>query len=131
MSKSIIDLNSIKINKLKIIEKSPTRSLRFHSSLKIRIRTNNVDSKSLKSLNSLKLQPIAVYEKSGKRSVKIVTSVKYSKKSINEFLLFIEVDGGFPIKRFVVGDDVSPNLSNILNETCFCEQFDVLGVEIK
>ena len=130
ISKSTINLDSIKVNKLKIIEKSPTRPLSFYSSLKIKIKTSNVDSKSLRNLKALKLQPIIVYEKSGKRSPKNIISVKYSKKSNNEFLVFLEAEGGFPVKRFVVGNDVSPNVSTLLNTVCRCENFDVLGVKI-
>jgi len=34
------------------------------------------------------------------------------------------VDGGFPIKRFVEGRDVSPNISGILKNESKCKQFD-------
>ena len=131
ISKSIVNLKSIKVTKLKIIDKSPTRPLNFHSLLKVKIRTNKVNSLSLKKLKSLKLQPIIVYEKSGKRLVKKISSLKYSKKSDTEFFLLIQAEGGLPIKRFVVGDEVYPNVSNILNTSCYCERFDILGVEVK
>ena len=130
IGKKTVNFNSIKVNKLKIIEKSPIKPLRFHSYLKIKIKTNNVESKSLRTLKNLKFQPIIVYDKSGKRSVKHIISIKYSKKSNDEFQLFLKVEGGFPVKRFVVGDDVFPNVSNLLNDKCCCETFDVLGVEI-
>ena len=131
ISKSMINLNSVKISNLKIIEKSPTRPLSFHSLFKIKIKSDKVDSVNLKNIKSLKLQPLIVYDNSGKRSVKTISSIKYSKKSSNEFVLLIQAEGGFPVKRFVVGDEVYPNVSDVLNLECRCEKFDILGVEIK
>ena len=131
LSKSNINLGSINLTKLKIIDKSPTSPLSFHSSLKVKIRTTKVDSSSLRKLKSLKLQPIVVYEKSGKRMTKKISSVKYSKKSDTEFILLIQAEGGLPVKRFVVGDEVYPNVSDVLNVPCHCQTFDILGVEIK
>ena len=131
ISKSKVNFDTIKVTNLKIISKSPTRPLRFQSLLKVKIRTDKVDSSSLRNLKSLKSQSIIVYEKSGKRSVKNISSLNYSKQSDNEFTLMIRAEGGFPVKRFVVGDDVSPNISNILNVPCHCEKFDILGVEVK
>ena len=131
MPKSVINLNNIEISKLKIISRLPTRPLRFYSSLRVMITSDEVDSASLKNLKSLTSQPIIIYEKSGKRSVKHITSLKYSKKSDTEFLLLIQAEGGFPVKRFVSGDEVCPNISNLLNARCHCERFDILGVEVK
>ena len=131
ISKSTINLESVKIVKLKVIEKSPTRPLSFHSLLKVKIRTDSVNSESLKKLKSLKLQPIIVYEKSGKYSIKNISSIKYLKKSNNEFLLLLHADGGLPVKRFVVGDDISPNVSDVIDMPCYCEKFDVLGIDVK
>ena len=131
ISQRTANLESIKITRLKIINKSPTRPLSFYSSLKVRIRTDSIDSSSLRNLKSLKLEPIIVYEKSGKRLVKHISSLKYLKKSNNELLLFIQADGGLPVKRFVIGDEVNPSVSSTLNTSCSCERFDILGVEIK
>ena len=125
------DLESVKVTGLKIIDKSPTRPLSFHSLLKIKIRTEKIDSSSLRNLKSLKLQPVIVYEKSGKRLTKNISSLKYLKKSNNEFILLIQADGGLPVKRFVVGDEIRPSVSSILNTACHCERFDILGVEIQ
>ena len=41
------------------------------------------------------------------------------------------VEGGFPIKRFVAGDDVLPNLSNLFDTQCFAQEFDFLNIIIK
>jgi len=34
------------------------------------------------------------------------------------------VEGGFPVKRFVIGDDVVPGVSQTISNNCKCEEFD-------
>jgi tRNA pseudouridine synthase 10 len=38
--------------------------------------------------------------------------------------------GGLPFKRFVSGDDIFPNISDILENKCKCETFDFEAVKI-
>ena len=46
--------------------------------------------------------------------------------------MVIFVEGGFPVKRFIVGDDdVSPNISAIFNNSCVVEEFDFLDIVVK
>ena len=124
--------NFLKINNLKIVHESPTKPLKFNSSIELKISTDDeIDSKNLKKLKDLQKHPIIVYEKSGKRSEKKIFSVKYKKNSKNAFTLFIKAEGGLPIKRFVDGDDVSPGLSQILNTSCKCQEFDFLDIEVE
>ena len=125
-------LGSLKINDLKIVLESPKKPLMFNSSIAIKITTDSViNSKHLKKLKELTRQPIVVYEKSGKRSEKKIIAVKYKKSSDYVFTLFIMAEGGLPIKRFVVGDDVSPGISQILDTDCRCQEFDFLGIEVQ
>ncbi|KAG2480950.1 MAG: tRNA pseudouridine synthase Pus10 [Nitrosopumilales archaeon] len=42
----------------------------------------------------------------------------------------LTVDGGLPIKRFVEGDSVKPNISEILDMNCKCKEFDFYSVEL-
>ena len=72
-----------------------------------------------------------VYEKSGKRSEKKIFNVKYKKNSKNLFTLIIKAEGGLPIKRFVIGDDITPGISTILDTLCECREFDFLEIEIQ
>jgi tRNA pseudouridine synthase 10 len=121
----------LKIDNLKIIKESPKRSLKFNSSIEVKISTEDkIDSKNLKKLKDLQKSPVVVYEKSGKRSEKKVFSVKYKKNSSNAFTLFIKAEGGLPVKRFVNSDDVSPGISQILNTSCMCQEFDFLDIEV-
>ena len=127
-----VTFNSLKISNLKIISESPKKPLKFNSSIKAKISTKDkIDSKSLKKLKDLTQHPILVYEKSGKRSEKKAFSVKYKKNSSNTFTLFIKAQGGLPMKRFVNGDDVSPGISQILNTSCICQEFDFLDIEVQ
>lgn len=122
----------LKIDNLKIIQESPKRPLKFNSSIEVKISTDNkIDSKNLKKLKDLQKSPVVVYEKSGKRSEKKVFSVKYRKNSSNAFTLFIKAEGGLPVKRFVNSDDVSPGISQILNTSCMCQEFDFLDIEVQ
>ncbi len=125
-------VDSLKIVHLKIIQESPKRPLKFNSSIEVKISTEDkIDSKNLKKLKDLQKSPVVVYEKSGKRSEKKVFSVKYRKNSSNEFTLFIKAEGGLPVKRFVNSDDVSPGISQILNTSCMCQEFDFLDIEVQ
>ncbi len=121
----------LKITNLKIVRESPKKPLKFNSSIEVKISTEDkIDSKHLKKLKELQKRPVVVYEKSGKRSEKKIFSVKYRKNSSNTFTLFIKAEGGLPIKRFVNSDDVSPGISQILNTSCMCQEFDFLDIEI-
>ena len=122
----------LKITNLKIIPESPKNPLKFNSSIELKISTEDeIDSKNLKKLKDLQKHPIVVYEKSGKRSEKKIFVVKYKKNSSNTFTLFIIAEGGFPVKRFVNSDDVSPGISQILNTSCKCQEFDFLDIKVK
>lgn len=123
--------DSVLLYSPKIVKNSPKKPLKFISSIEIKIRTDSLlDSNILKKLKSLTSSPVVVYEKSGKRSEKIIHSVKYKKTSKNSLSLFIIVDSGLPVKRFVNGDDVSPNISQILDNSCLCHEFDFLEISL-
>ena len=127
-----VTFDFLKITNLKIIHESPKNPVKLNSSIKLQISTEDeIDSKNLKKLKDLQKHPIVVYEKSGKRSEKKIFAVKYKKNSSNTFTLFIIAEGGFPVKRFVNSDDVSPGISQILNTSCKCQEFDFLDIKVK
>jgi len=126
-----VTFDFLKITNLKIIPDSPKKPLKFNSSIELKISTEDeIDSKNLKKLKDLSKHPIVVYDKSGKRSEKKVFSIKYKKNSSNTFTLYIQAEGGLPVKRFVNGDDVSPGISQILNTSCMCQEFDFLDIKV-
>ena len=129
---SNVSINSIKINHLKSVYESPKKPLKFNSVICVKISTESqIDSKSLKKLKDLTISPVIVYEKSGKRSEKKIFDVKSKKNSKNLFTLIIKAEGGLPIKRFVIGDDITPGISTILDTPCECREFDFLEIKIQ
>ena len=126
------DFNSVSLLNLKLVHESPKKSLTFHSKIKIKISTKlQINSKNLKKLKDLTTYPITVYEKSGKRYEKKIFDLTYKKNSTNVFTVIISAEGGFPIKRFVIGDDVLPNISSVLDTTCMVQEFDFLDIIVK
>ena len=126
-----VTFDFLKITNLKIVPESPKKPLKFNSSIELKISTEDaINSKNLKKLKDLQKYPIVVYEKSGKCSEKKIFAVKYKKNSKNIFTLFIIAEGGFPVKRFVNSDDVSPGISQILNTSCKCQNFDFLDIKV-
>ncbi|MCV0431338.1 tRNA pseudouridine(54/55) synthase Pus10 [Nitrosopumilus sp.] len=125
-------INSINLSKMKLVNESPKQSLKFISVIRSKIFSEMpVDSNLLKKLKVLTKNPVVVYDKSGKRLEKNILQIKYKKISSNTFTLIIEVEGGFPIKRFVIGDDVNPGVSKILETTCMCKEFDFLDIQVQ
>ena len=128
---TLMTFDSLKIIRPRIIQATPKKHPRFNSSIEIRISTKEeVSLKDLKKVSSLQEQPIVVYERSGKRSEKRVLSARCKKNSSNTFTLFIKVQGGLPVKRFVASDNVTPGISQILNTACVCQEFDFLDIEV-
>jgi len=131
MRKKSIVLDPLKISNLKTIPNFPKKTIKFTSLIQIKILCNFIlNSDILKKLKDLTKIPIIIYEKSGKRSEKKILSVKYKKISNDSFLLYIKTDGGLPVKRFITGNDVTPGISQILNMSCICQEFDFLEIEI-
>ena len=125
-------LDSLKIFELKIVNESPKKPIKFISSIKIKITSkSNIDTKLLKNLKILQNNHVIVSEPSGKRSEKKISSLSYKKTSDNSFFLHLKAEGGLPIKRFVSGDDISPNISQILCVPCICHEFDFLDIEVE
>jgi tRNA pseudouridine synthase 10 len=113
------------------VSDSPKKPLKFISSVKMRISSESeIEIKNMKKLKDLTKSPVVVYDVSGKRSEKKISYVKYKKISKNEFSLFLKADGGLPIKRFVNGNNVSPGVSSIIDNSCKCLEFDFLDIQV-
>ncbi len=126
-----VNLEQISISNLKIIDQIPKAPIPFKSKILIQITSDDkVNSSVLKNLKSIKKTPILVCEKPGKEAKKSVYASSYKKTSPNSFSLSLTVDGGLPIKRFVEGDSVKPNISEILDMNCKCKEFDFYSVEL-
>ena len=124
--------NSVSVFNLKLVDTFPKKPLNFYSRIKIKISTVlQINSKKLQKLKELTTCPIVIYEKSGKRYEKKIFDLKYKKNSTNLFTITMSAEGGFPIKRFVIGDDVSLNISSLLDNSCVAQEFDFLDIVLK
>ena len=118
-------LNEIMIHDLRKIDYIPNGSIHFKSKTKILISTkNNIPSNKLKKLKHLANIPIEITD-SNRQYKKIIYNLKYKKYSLQSFAVEIEADGGIPIKRFVDGSDIIPNISDIMGVQCSCKKFDI------
>jgi tRNA pseudouridine synthase 10 len=127
----ILKTDSVIVKNCKIIPNMPKKPLTFRSTIKMKIITENeIQSSNLKKLKKHFANPVVIYENSGKRAEKKIFSVKYKKNSKNKFTLAIIAEGGLPIKRFVIGDNVVPGVSQIIENNCNCDEFDFLEIKM-
>jgi tRNA pseudouridine synthase 10 len=128
---SEIDLDSLKLRHLNLVNESPKKPVKFNSSISVKISAESeIKTIDLKKLKDLPNNPVVVYDNFGKRSEKKVFDVKYRRNSKNTFTLVMKAEGGLPVKRLVSGDDVVPGISKILDVRCTCQEFDFLDVEV-
>lgn len=122
----------IKIHNLKQIPKIPQGPIPFLSKVTLYITTeNSITPDSLAKLDGLAGNTVAIYEKSGKRSEKKIYSVKHTLTSPNSFTLEMTLDGGVPLKHFVYGDNIFPNVSDLISIKCALEKFDFDQIQIR
>jgi tRNA pseudouridine synthase 10 len=126
-----IKLGTLTINNFKIIDDVPKKPLGFRSLIEIKIITeHDIEPSSLKKLKNFVDAPVIVYENSGKRSEKKIFDVRYKINSKNKFTLKIDAEGGLPIKRFLIGDNVVPGISQTIENNCKCDEFDFLEIKM-
>ncbi len=126
-----LKIDSVTIKNCKIISNVPKKPLAFSSIIEIKIITEKeIKSSSLKKLKKSLENPILIYENSGKRSEKKIFNAKYKKISKTKFTLLINAEGGLPIKRFVIGDNVVPGVSQTIDNNCKCEEFDFIEIKM-
>ena len=103
--------------------------MKFSSLVTIKISTDSkFDSKYLKKLKNLKNYPITICEKSGRSYEKKIFDINYKKISDQIILVKMRLEGGLPIKRFVVGNDITPNISKTIGTNCVPDEFDFLEI---
>ncbi|HXV50748.1 MAG TPA: tRNA pseudouridine(54/55) synthase Pus10 [Nitrosopumilaceae archaeon] len=125
-----ITQDKVVIHNLHLIKQNPKTSFPFKTKIQLHVKTeDSITKDDLKPLESLIKNTIAVYDKN-KRNEKLIYSVKYDILSTTSFSLSITADGGLPIKRFVEGIDVFPNLTDLLNTKCICKEFDFHEVKL-
>jgi len=120
------NLDEIMIHALRKIDHIPNGSIHFKSKIKMLVLAKNgISSNKLKRLKQLVTIPIEITDSNNKQHKKAIHKLKYKKNSLQSFTVEIEADGGIPIKRFVDGFNIIPNISSILGIQCSCEKFDI------
>ncbi|MFB5629984.1 MAG: tRNA pseudouridine(54/55) synthase Pus10 [Nitrosopumilaceae archaeon] len=124
-------LGEIEIQKLKNISKIPKHVIPFRSKIEISILSENkLNDNNFNNLKTIIDTPITIYEKPSKKNHKSIYDLKFKKSSQKSFSLWITADGGLPIKRFVEGNDVFPNISDVLGTKCRCDEYDIHRVDL-
>lgn len=127
-----VSLEGVDLSKLKIVNKIPSKPLRFKTRVKLEINCDSdIEQKMIDSIESLKNTDIKISDNTGKNSKKHIYSVNCKKLSETSLVVSLTADGGLPIKRFVSETDVVPNLEQVLNTKCRCINFDFYGIDIQ
>ncbi|MGQ0377374.1 MAG: tRNA pseudouridine(54/55) synthase Pus10 [Nitrososphaerota archaeon] len=125
-----ITQDKVVIHNLHQIKQNLKTSFLFKTKVQLHVETEgSITKDDLKPIETLIKNIIAVYDKT-KRNEKTIYSVKYKLLSSNSFSLFMTADGGLPIKRFVEGTNVFPNLTDLINTKCSCKEFDFYEIRL-
>jgi tRNA pseudouridine synthase 10 len=110
----------------------PHTPIRFLTNTKIIVESaNTIIENRLEDLNLLKNVTVK-FQNKNKIITKKIYSVKFRKIKNNQFELTLLADGGFAIKKFVSGQqNTSPNVSEILGNSCVCILFDITDVTLQ
>ncbi|MBM3896511.1 MAG: pseudouridine synthase [Thaumarchaeota archaeon] len=125
-----ITQDKVVIHNLHQIKQNLKTSFLFKTKVQLHVETEgSITKDDLKPIETLIENIIAVYDKT-KRNEKTIYSVKYKLLSSNSFSLSMTADGGLPIKRFVEGTNVFPNLTDLINTKCSCKEFDFYEIRL-
>ncbi len=126
-----IKIDSVTVTNCKIIPDVPKKPLTFSSLIEMKISTaKDIKSSDLQKLKKIPQNPVVIYENSGKRSERKIFNLKFKKNSNQNFTLIISAEGGLPVKRFVIGDNVVPGISQMIGSDCKCDEFDFLEIKM-
>ena len=123
------DLDGVYLSELQKLPEQPKGSIPFKSEVSIIIDTEKAIS--LTQLTKLKiLENITIHDssKDKKNTHKRIYKVGYKKLGKTSFVLELFADGGLPIKSFIQNSDISPNVSNLLENSCKCKKFDFRNI---
>jgi len=125
-----VKVRQITLHSLRMIKKLGL-PVRFQSVARILVTTQDkVEKELLRSLRRIPESPVIIYEESGRINKKRISMLRYKRVSPNSIAITIEAEGGLPIKRFVEGSDVNPNITDMLETKCSCAKFDFLQVDV-
>ena len=120
-----ITLDGVSIFHLRPVSKIPTDQIKFRTDVLLEIATEkDLTPEALNVLEGLKDMVISISENTSSKNQKRIYDVKIKKIDNRSFIILVELDGGIPLKRFVTGNNVEPNISMLLENSCKCTTFD-------
>ena len=123
------NLEGISLLELKKILVQPKGSISFKSKVSIIIDTEKpILLTDLKKLNILENVKIHDLSKDKKNLNKQIYQIRYKKIDKTSFRLDLFADGGIPIKFFIQSSDVTPNVSELLQNSCHCRKIDFKNI---
>jgi hypothetical protein len=70
----------------------------------------------------------ANFSKDKKNIPKRIYDIHYKKLGKTTFVLDLFVDGGIPLKSFIQNSDLTPNVSELLENPCLCTKLDFKNI---
>jgi len=123
------DLEGVSLSELQKLSIQPKGSIPFKSKVQISIKTENPISKiNLKKLKNLENTNVTNLVQSKNNLQKKIYKINYKKTGQRSFRLDLLADGGLPLKSFIQYSSISPNISEILENSCECKKFDFKNV---
>ena len=66
--------------------------------------------------------------KNKKNTQKRIYKISYKKLGKTSFRLDLLLDGGIPIKSFIQNSEITPNVSELLDNQCRCKSLDFKNI---
>ena len=124
-----LKLEDISLSELKKIPIPPKGSIAFKSKVSIIIDTKKpISLTQLKKLDILKNSEIHDAGKNKKNTQKRIYKISYKKLGKTSFRLDLLLDGGIPIKSFIQNSEITPNVSELLDNQCRCKSLDFKNI---
>ena len=126
-----LKLEDISLLDLKKISAQPKGSIPFKSKVSIIVDTKKpISLIQLKKLQILENSKIYDPSKDKKGNSRQIYEIHYKKLGKNSFLLDLFADGGISLKSFIQNSDVTPNVSELLENSCKCKSLDFKNIII-
>ncbi len=120
-----IVLDGVSILHMRPVSKVPTDQIKFKTDVLLEIATEkDLTPDALNVLGGLKDMSVSISENTSWKNQKRIYDVKIKKIESRSFTILVELDGGIPLKRFVTGNNIEPNISLLLENSCKCTTFD-------
>ena len=124
-----LKLEDISLSELKKIPIPPKGSIAFKSKVSIIIDTKkSISITQLQKLDILKNSEIHDAGKNKKNTQKRIYKISYKKLGKTSFRLDLLLDGGIPIKSFIQNSEITPNVSELLDNQCRCKSLDFKNI---